>query len=581
MTTALMLVGEYFGQLLQMDAALAAEGDAHGWCEVIDGDAYPFLLEGSEAMPPPMSSDYRDWIEDVQTNTPSKPLDRTGWFFAGSRFRDNLNETVVPAGGNFRVDRFEFWSPPYATNDYRVALPAYWTTINPTYDYATDANPSEKDIANPYNVEAVYLHAYIGAAWVSISVPNAARQVKPGDIGHLLDAAHFASDIPPNTRMMFAMASNVAVGAKFITGLTACLSAGRLEGARVGATTQVAQAAGTVALTGTDGRLAGNIFSPPWVIAKAPGGIDRPVPLVHGDSKFYGKNNLELYSIQKYLGAGTIARALDEDVIGGSRRMVYANLAIPSIGVEQRFRKNWSRKLDLIRKCPNRPYTHWITNSYNNGWITPNYRNDFGSYYDLMRSESRAWGNKTAPIIQERPIARANSSDWATTLAGQNPDGSDESLAKGLKWIGFDADLLAGYFKQVDVIVDANRDWAYDQAANRNKVKLNPKTYTLAADYVSNSVNVSLVQLPTIGDNLILDPAGTLGGTYVRSFTGTGPYVATIYSTVNKSGILAGTVVKTSYAHDKVAVHPSDSGSELMKAVYLEMKASVLAGVPA
>lgn len=505
------------------------------------------------------------------------PINRNGYYFAAGALRENQTESnALDDTNRFSVHRVEFFSPAYPTNNFRVPLPGYWTTTVPTYVPASDTNPSERDASNAYTVEGAYMHAFVGGVWLSKPIPNSAVTVQPG-VGVLLPDCIFDGPVPANTRMMFSGALNVPNGGKMMAGKAPSAAVGRLEGARMGASSQLGQAAGTAALTGTDGRIFGGIFCPPWIVAKAVGGIDRHVVLVHGDSKFYGKNYFEAYNAMPYLSLGPIAECLDTDT-GGSIRIPYANISIPSIGVEQRNRANWSRKLDLIRLVPNRPYTAIVTNSYNNGWLADingdGYRVHFGKYYDILRAESRAWENAAAPLYQDRPIARAGGSKWATTLVDQSPEALTDQ-----KWAGFDIDLVNGYFNQLAGKIDSNRDFAADTGSSRNKVKVSPKTYTLAADAASGATSISLVELPTVGDNLIMNPNSAAGASYIRSFSGSGPYTALTYQGV-AIALLAGAVIQTSYVHDNVGLHPSNIGGKAMQTAQLEWKVAALSGVP-
>jgi hypothetical protein len=327
-----------------------------------------------------------------------------------------------------------------------------------------------------------------------------------------------------------------------------------------------AQTAASTKPTGTDGRIGGGIYAPSFVIAQSTAGLDRPVFLVNGDSIGYGKNEFETFSTSTYLSMGFVGRGLDDDL--SSRRMAYYNSCIPSVGIEQKVRTGWNRKLDLIKLCPNRPYTHIITEHYNNGWLISTYRDEFNLYYNLLKSESRYWGDNAALIYQSRPIPRPSSTNWCTTLGGQ--PSTNEALTD-IKWAGFDADLVSGYFPQIAGSIDSNRDYAFDQTTNRNKIKVNTFATTLAADYTSGATTCSLVDAPSVNDQLIFNAASSSGATYVRAVSGTGPFTVTIFQGVTGAKLTGASIVGT-YSGDQIGLHPATPGHTLIKNAWVDWK---------
>ena len=491
-------------------------------------------------------------------------IDPLGFYFASGRFRNPQNAAAIAAGNEYRVDRGEMWSPAYVTREYGFQLPASYM----------QGDGTEVDLPNSFNVEAVYIHAFIGGAWVSHLVPASAVTVNPG-VGVFIQGT-YPQDIPPNTRLLFSIASNVPAGGSMLAAMAPSQATGRLEGARWGSSSQLAQAAGTAALTGTDGRIAGAIYTPSYVVFKPKVALDRPVFWVHGDSIAWGKNEMEQYLASAYLAHGFVGRALDDDT--RSRRMPYCNTAIPGTSATlQVTRNSWSRTLDRFRQCPNRPYTHIITEHYNNGAFTDaGYRDRAKAYYGVLRAESVFWGNAPAPVYQTRCIPRVGGTNYATSLAGQ-------AMAPALtetKW-QFDADVRDGYFTELAGSIDVNRDFAYDQDANRNKVKLDPFLTTTTASFASGGTSIQLNDAVAVGDFLVVDPDGpNPRGSHVRSVSGSqGAYIALLGAALTAS-FASGVTVKKSYMGDGIALHPSTPGHILIAGAIIDWKSATFpAGV--
>ncbi|WP_066770136.1 hypothetical protein [Sphingobium sp. CCH11-B1] len=513
-------------------------------------------------------------LSAVVAGLPPIPIDLNGYYFASTRLRTPLSQAAVPAGSEYRIDVCEFYSPPYPTNNYRFSLPGHFSDSNQT--------PVENDMANPFNIEGMRVLAFISGSWQSVVCNlngQAAFTVNPGD-GELTDDAVFGQSVPANTRMQVRIASYVQPGQSMIGGLIpsqagALVSPMRtvasVEWAVVGSTSQASQLTANTKPTGTDGRVGGSaIYTPSFAVAKAVGGLPRPVIWHSGDSKTWGKNENETYLATRYLSAGFAARAFDDD--DTSQRLAAYMMSIPGMGILSLSpRTAGPRKFNLIRKVPNRPYTHITTDHYNNGGLDASYRATFSAYYDVLLAESRFWGNTSAPLYQFRVIPKAGS--WATTLGGQNP-GAD-SLVNGIRW-QFDADLVAGnIFTQLSGVIDTNTDYAYDQSTNRDKVAIPSRTYTLAADYTASATSIQVNELPQHDDSLVIDPTKSNGRAFIRSWTGSGPYTCTIFPGV-PTARSAGYVVPTSNVGDNVGLHPSPQGHKVIAGTAIPWKSTLV-----
>lgn len=502
------------------------------------------------------------------------PIDLNGYYFASTRLRTPLSQAAVPAGSEYRIDVCEFYSPAYPTNNFRFALPGHFSDSALT--------PVENDMANVINVEGMRVFAFISGSWQSVVCNlngQSAFTVNPGD-GELTDDAVFGQSVPANTRMQIRIASFVQAGQSMIGGLIpsqapALVSPMRtvasVEWAVAASTSQASQLTASTKPTGTDGRVGGSaIYTPSFAVAKAVGGLPGPVIWHNGDSKTWGKNENETYLATKYLSAGFAARAFDDD--GTSQRLAAYVMSIPGMGVFSLSpRTAGPRKFNLIRKVPNRPYTHITSDHYNNGGLDANYRTTFAAYYNVLLTESCFWGNSPAQLYQFRVIPRAGS--WATNLAGQNP-GAD-GLANGIRW-QFDADLVAGnIFTQLSGVINTNTDYAYDQATNRDKVAVPSRTYTLAADYTASATTAQVNELPQHDDSLVIDPTKPNGRAFIRSWTGSGPYTCLVFPGV-PTGRTAGYVVPTSNVGDNAGLHPSPQGHKVIAGTVIPWKASIV-----
>lgn len=499
----------------------------------------------------------------------------TGYKFASNRFRSPSALGTCTANRERSVHRCAWVSPDYPTNNFRMAFASHWTN-------ALGSLPSELAAANPFTIQGVSIQAFISGAWVNVMgafAGAASVTIDPATnpVGVLTDDITFAQDIPPNTPMR---AQAYVIGA---TGATIPVSSTMKN--RSGVTDDVAfghasadlsgylsnTGAWTTPSGGGDGRLGGSLFGPSFIIARAPGGLDRPVFWFNGDSIGDGKNALENFAMTASGARSFVDRGFDESTVG--RRMSYYNSCIPGVGAtEQSDRTKWSRKLDLIRMCPNRPYTHIVTEHNNNGGVLTDFVAGSGSptlntYLALLASESAFWGDVGVPIFQTRPIPRPGS--WAYDLASQAtaPPLTDN------KWL-FDSDLAndAPWVRQyLRGCIDVARDYSYDQGANRNKIKVPVFTTTLAADAASGANVISTVDAPPMYSKLLLDPTNSPQAPDVIGVSGSGPY--TVNLAINLSAAKpANTVVKETYGGDNQSLHPATLAHILMAAAVADWK---------
>jgi hypothetical protein len=499
-------------------------------------------------------------------------LGTTGYRFASSRPRPAIVVGAVAAGLESQVHRMEWYSPPYVAREFMAGLPSHYTKADGT-------TPSEVAAPSPINFEGLACHAFIGGSWVTASVTVSDATVSyngassftlnpsTNDVGVLVAWA-FNVDVPAGTKMLFTSVLNVAAGASMIAGIAPTAVAGRLDACLGQSTSYIGALNTTGALSGTDARTGGGMYTPAFIVAKPKNGLATRVFWWLTDSKGFGRSVLERYLDTPMLSLGFIALAMDESTIGG--RAPCGITGVPGTGIpEWKLRTGWNRKLDLIKRLPNRPYTDIGTDHYNNGNVLDaNYRASFSQYYDLILTESRNWGDTNAKLHQTRPIPAPRSTDFATTLAGQPATGTDVTSTR---FAGFDADLLANYFPQITSIVNMNRDYAYDQTTNRDKIKSTGVTRTLAAAYVANASTIQFNEQPSLYEYVVLDPTVNTGAGYVRAISGTGPYTATLFPAVNKARA-QGDIVPITYVGDRIGLHPANQGHALLSTVLAEWK---------
>lgn len=485
------------------------------------------------------------------------------YYFVAGRMR-TPTQTGAPAA-RYSAHKLEFISPDYPTNNFRCAFPSHYTV-------ETGTLPTEQDAPATCVIEGHSLQAYIGGSWVNVSGTFSGSSSVTLDpttnaVGALGDDIVFTGGIPPNTRMAVVVCIDVASG-NWIGGVPN--RTGTFEGAFSSASSTIAMLTDNTAFGGT-GRIAGRVYGPSYIVAKATNGLSRPVWFLPGDSIGYGKNENENVLPSAAGDYGFMARALGDS--SRSKRMEYNNVCVPGAGPsEWGSRSGWSRKLDLIRLCPNRPYTHIMTEHYNNS-MNPDYAGVFKpmmkTYYALLKSESQAWGTPAAPIYQTRVLPRPGSTDWCTTLAGMTPPSSGNAI--GDTRFLFDDDLAANAFPELAGAITTNTLYAYDTGSNRDKLAITGFQTTLAASATGGATSVSLTDSVNVGDFIVFAPSGTYnGGAHVTSVTGTGPYTAGL--AIGVSAMSSGIGVRKSYSGDSVGLHPATPGAKLIAEPIIDWK---------
>ncbi|MCM2472172.1 hypothetical protein HGO38_01605 [Rhizobium sp. CG5] len=493
-----------------------------------------------------------------------RPIDLMGYYFASSRFRTPSNVGAVPAGLEYQISVFEFYSPPYACNHFRIALPAHYTAQSSAGMFAAP---------NDVHFEGVHLQAFQGSWQDKTATLNGQSSftMTPG-VGAFLDDVIFTTDVPANSRMQIRLAYYVAAGAQMIVSIPPSQATAQtapfrtvasVEACVGGASSLASQLTASTKPTGTDARISGAGYCPAFVVAKPTSPLDRPVWLHNGDSKTWGKNENEVYLATKYLSMGFVQRTFDDDI--ASRRMPCCIMSVPGMGASEIYpASDQSYKLQLMQLVPNRPYTHLSTDHYNNsGVLDANYRSFFTGYFAMLRQLSRHWGNAAAPLYHFDIIPRPGSSNWATTLGGQNPTTNGDNYPTGYRW-QFADDLASGYFSDIAGVFPTRDYYSYDLTTNRDKTKLSTATYTLAANYTSGATTISLTTAPPYDTMLVLNAASSSGATWVRGISGSGPYTVTLRQGVTVSGLNSGAVIGTTYVGDQVGLHPAPQGHELI-----------------
>ena len=98
---------------------------------------------------------------------------------------------------------------------------------------------------------------------------------------------------------------------------------------------------------------------------------------------------------------------------------------------------------------------------------------------------------------------------------------------------------------------------------NRDRWKLTGFSTTIATNYVSGATSIILTHNPGVGAMIVAQPGGVNGARHVTAVTGSGPFTCTIESGIASSALLAGVVVKSTYAGDSGSTggtHPATPG---------------------
>lgn len=478
-----------------------------------------------------------------------------GWYFTGGRVRFPTALGTATAGKEDTIHKTQWISDDFYQNHFYIALGGFYTK--------TDGSATtETLLGNSFTLAGAAMHAFVGGVWQKVKLITQALNnpivFASGDI-RLIGPFSFPDWIPPETQMSVLLRIQLATNA--VIGVGNRNRTGTTELAKASATDADLDSTGS--LGGTDGRLGGMIVSPSFMIAKPRDGLDRPVFWGDGDSILWGKNSDENVLVGANYGSmGAVAIALDSKV--GKRRYPYAISAIPGVtGAEQSDPTKWAKRRGLIRLCPNRPYTHIITNAMNNisGTYATQFKPTLEAYLKVLKDESKAWGNAEAPIIHTGALPKPGTTDWCTSTGGQG--GSSETYPTGARWLA-EADMLAGTMAHVDILFK-NERVKLDLLNDRDKWKVLGLSTTISTNYVQNSTTLILAANPGIGAMVVVDPGGSVNAArHVTGVTGSGPFTCTLASGINTAGINSGTVVKTTLVGDNGAssggTHPATPG---------------------
>lgn len=482
-----------------------------------------------------------------------------GQFFTGGRTRFPAASTAAIAAKRYTAHKVQFISDDDYTNNFYIYLWCGYTK--------TSGTPTETNNANSFDVVGASMHAFISGAWsIQTLISNAmANQVTvlPGGLLRI-GPFRFPVWVPPETLMSVVLRVNLPSDTAFLV-----TNHVNRQGTNEGATQTIASSDFSLTVTGnlggSDGRFAGEIFAPSFITCEHKDGLRTPVFWCDGDSIEWGKNTNENILISTTYGSmGALAMAMDSKT--GKRRYPYMISAIPGISAgELKSRAAWAKRLDLIRMCPNRPYTHMITNQNNNvGGTYAQFKSDISTYAGVMKDESRYWGDREAPLYHLGILPKPGTTNWATDQAGQT--GSGQIYPSSNRWL-LEADLLAGLVPNIDSMFKLERV-KFDLADERDKWKVLSFVSAIATGgYTSGAGSIVLNDNPGKGAMIVVDPGGANQAArhITATPTGTGPYTCQMEASIPNS-FLAGVVVKTTLVGDtgtSGGTHPSTPGAEL------------------
>lgn len=484
-------------------------------------------------------------------------LPDSGLFFTAGRMRFATALGQATAGKEDTVHKTQWISDDFYQNNFYIGIGAFYTK--------TDGSAStEVNLPNGFTLAGASMHAFVGGVWkiktlISQALANTIAFAS-GDL-RLIGPFTFDDWIPPETQMSVLLRVQLATNAQI--GVAIKNRTGTTEFAKAGASDADLNSTGN--LGGSDGRLGGQLVCPQIIIAEPKNGLDRPVFWGDGDSILWGKNSNENVLVGSTYGSmGAVAIAMNSKV--NKKRYPYCISAIPGVtGSEQSDPSKWTKRRGLIRLCPNRPYTHVLTNICNNVSGTySQYKATIEAYLAVLKNESKFWGDHEAQIIHTGVLPKPGTSDWCTSSAGQGT--SSDVYPTAARW-QFEADLLAGAIAGIDILFK-NERVKLDLASDRDKWKLTGFATTVSTNYVQNATTIQLTANPGIGSMIVVDPGGTVNAArHVTGVSGTGPYTCTIESGINVAGINTGAVVKTTYVGDNGAstggTHPATPGHVL------------------
>lgn len=479
---------------------------------------------------------------------PPQPLD--GWYFTGGRMRFPTSLGQATAGKEYTSHKSLWISDDFEQNNFYIALGNFYT----------DNTGLEADGSHSFTLVGASLHAFYGGSWHIVTIiSNALANPITFAPGHsqLIGPFTFPAAVPAESQMACILRVNTTTNAFVPTCIK--LRAGTNEGSKQTTQTSDFDLTATGSLGGSDGRLGGELIAPFFIIAKPTLDLDRPVFWCDGDSILWGKNSNENNLPGTTTGGmGAVAIAMESK--SGKRRYPFCNSSIPGRSPDDA----WTRRRDLIRLCPNRPYTHIITNHLNNvGGTYANFKSLISDQCGEYKTESRYWNNPACPIYHVGSLPKPGSTDWCTSFANQT--GTGQTYPTANRWV-FEAELLAGTVANIDGILKMERV-KYDLSTERDRWALTAYSSTVAANYTSGATSISLTDNPGVGAMIVIDPGGINGARHVTAVSGSGPYTCTIESGITSSSIVSGMTVKSTNVGDNGSsaggTHPSTPGHVL------------------
>ncbi len=478
----------------------------------------------------------------------AQPLD--GWFFTAGRMRLPNARGTVAAGEEFTAHKSMWISDDLEQNEFYIAL---WNGY-------IDNVGTEKIDVTAFDLVGSAMHSFYGGSWKT-KIFNSVALANPIAFaaGHMQLVGPFIFDdwVPNESQMSQILRVNTTAGAFLPTSIK--LRNGTNEGASRTIVGSDFHLTATGALGGTDGRFGGELMCPAFVIAKPRLTMSRPVFLGDGDSILWGKNSNE-NNLPGTTNGGMSAFSLAMESKSGKRRYPFANFGCPGMGPED----SRINRDNLIKLCPNRPFTDIIINDLNNIGGTAQDIVDAISEKALHLKElSNYWSDPDASVYHLGVLPKPGTTDWCTTLENQGSSGINYP---GSARFGFETILLAGDVPGIDDFIK-NERLKYDLADNRDRWKLTGFSTTVAVNYTQNATSIQLTDNPGVGAMIVVEPGGVANaGRHVTAVTGTGPFTCTIESGINVAGINAADPVKTTYAGDNGSsggTHPATPGHVL------------------
>lgn len=481
-------------------------------------------------------------------------------FFTAGRLRLPTSRGTVEAGEEFTAHKSMWISDDFPQNYFYIGL---WNGY-------TDNTGAEQINVTSYDLVGASMHAFYGGTWkivTLISVALANPVTFAAGAMRLIGPFVFPDWVPAESQMAVVLRINTTAGAFLPTSIK--LRNGTNEGASRTVVGSDFHLTATGALGGTDGRFDGEVMAPAFVLARPQNKLDRPVFLIDGDSIVWGKNSNENNLPGTTYGSmGAMSLAMDSKT--GKRRYPFSNWGCPGMGPDD----DHSYKDALIRLCPNRPFTHVVTNHINNvGGAQNVFEGQIIDHMEKLDVMSRYWGDVAAPIFHAGILPKPGTTNWCTDSVNQT--GSGQSYPTAPRYV-FGDKLKAGTVPYCDGVFKTDRILE-NPATQRGKWALTGFSTTIQTNYVSGATSIILNANPGVGSMIVCDPGGVNAARHVTAVTGSGPYTCTIESGITSSALLVGVTVKTTYVGDTGSTggtHPATPGHVQLSLDYAEELAS-------